>query len=91
MGEVKLGDVLLEVQGLRTYFFTEAGIVKAVDDISYYVKKGESVGLVGESGSGKTVSALSVMRIVPKPGRILQGSVKFEGEDLLLKSESEMR
>jgi oligopeptide/dipeptide ABC transporter ATP-binding protein len=91
MTEIKEGDVLLQVEGLTTYFFTEAGIVKAVEDVSYDVRKGESVGLVGESGSGKTVSALSVMRIVPKPGRILQGRVNYAGEDLLMKSEEEMR
>jgi oligopeptide/dipeptide ABC transporter ATP-binding protein len=85
------GESLLDVQGLKTYFFTEAGVVKAIDNMSYSVGAGESVGLVGESGSGKTVSALSVMRIVPTPGRILEGRIQFDGEDLLLKSEEEMR
>ncbi len=85
------GGDLLRVKGLKTYFFTEAGVVKAIDNVNFQVGKGESVGLVGESGSGKTVSALSVMRIVPKPGRILEGEIIFEGEDLLTKDEDEMR
>jgi len=82
---------ILEVLGLKTYFFTEAGVVKAVDGISFNLKKGESLGLVGESGSGKTVTALSVLRIVPKPGRTIEGSIKFNGEDLLAKKEKEMQ
>jgi peptide/nickel transport system ATP-binding protein len=82
---------LLDVSELRTYFFTEAGVVKAVDGISVNVDPGETIGLVGESGSGKSVTAQSALRIVPKPGRIVGGSIKFEGEDLLAKSEDEMR
>ena len=84
-------ETTLNIEGLKTYFFTEAGIVKAVDDISFNLKKGESLGLVGESGSGKTVTALSVLRIVPKPGRIIDGKVEFNGDDLLKKTEKEMR
>jgi peptide/nickel transport system ATP-binding protein len=84
-------EKLLEVSDLRTYFFTEAGVVKALDGISLEVYKGQAVGLVGESGSGKSVTAQSVLRIVPRPGRIVTGSVKFEGEELLSKSESDMR
>ena len=84
-------EILLEVKGLRTYFFTEAGVVKAVDGISFNVKKGESLGLVGESGSGKTVTALSVLRIVPKPGKIAEGTIMFKGENLMEKKEKEMR
>jgi len=82
---------LLDIQGLKTYFFTEAGVVKAVDGIDFHVGKDEAVGLVGESGSGKTVTGLSVLRIVPRPGRILAGTIRYEGEDLLSKSEEEMR
>jgi peptide/nickel transport system ATP-binding protein len=82
---------LLEVTDLRTYFFTEAGVVKAVDGISVSVEEGKTIGLVGESGSGKSVTAQSVLRIVPRPGRIVGGTIKFDGEDLLTKSESEMR
>ena len=65
---------LLEVTDLRTYFFTEAGVVKAVDGISLSVEEGKTVGLVGESGSGKSVTAQSVLRIVPRPGRIVDGT-----------------
>ena len=82
---------LLEVSDLRTYFFTEAGVVKAVDGISVSVEEGKTIGLVGESGSGKSVTAQSVLRIVPRPGRIVAGTVRFDGEDLLKKSENEMR
>lgn len=89
--EVETDKALLRIDGLRTYFFTEAGVVKAVDGISLSVVKGETLGLVGESGSGKSVTALSVLRIVPRPGRIVGGSVEFDGEDLLAKSEEEMR
>ncbi|NIR86707.1 ABC transporter ATP-binding protein [Candidatus Bathyarchaeota archaeon] len=84
-------EITLNIEGLKTYFFTEAGIVKAVDNISFNLKKGESLGLVGESGSGKTVTALSVLRIVPKPGKIIDGKVEFNGDDLLKKTEDEMR
>jgi oligopeptide/dipeptide ABC transporter ATP-binding protein len=84
-------ETLLDVKGLKTYFFTEAGVVKAVDGIDFLVGKDESVGLVGESGSGKTVTGLSVFRIVPPPGKIVAGSITFDGEDLLKKNEEEMR
>ena len=84
-------EPMLDIKGLKTYFFTEAGVVKAVDGIDFQVDNDESVGLVGESGSGKTVTGLSVFRIVPQPGRIVSGSISFEGEDLLKKSEVEMR
>jgi len=82
---------LLDVSNLRTYFYTEAGVVKAVDGISLDVGKSETVGLVGESGSGKSVTAQSILRIVPPPGRIVEGSIKFQGADILQKSEEEMR
>ncbi len=84
-------EKLLELSSLRTYFFTEAGVVKALDGISLEVNRGQTIGLVGESGSGKSVTAQSVLRIVPRPGRIVDGSIRFEGEDLLSKSESDMR
>ena len=82
---------LLSINGLKTYFFTEAGVVKAVDGISFNLKQGESLGLVGESGSGKTVTALSVLGTVPKPGKIIDGKIKFKGQSLMEKSEAEMR
>jgi peptide/nickel transport system ATP-binding protein len=91
MEKHKMSETLLKIEGLKTHFFTEAGIVKAVDSISFDVRKGESLGLVGESGSGKTVTALSVLRIVPKPGKIVEGKVEFKGENLLEKSEKEMQ
>jgi oligopeptide/dipeptide ABC transporter ATP-binding protein len=84
-------ETLLNIEGLKTHFFTEAGIVKAVDGISFNLKKGESLGLVGESGSGKTVTALSVLRIVPKPGKITDGKIEFNDENLLKKTEEEMQ
>ncbi len=84
-------ESILKIEGLKTYFYTEAGIVQAVDGISFDVRKGESLGLVGESGSGKTVTALSVLRIVPKPGKIVEGKIEFSGVDLLEKTEEEMR
>ena len=86
-----MNEKLLEISNLRTYFFTEAGVVKALDGMSLEVNKGQAVGLVGESGSGKSVTAQSVLRIVPRPGRIVDGSIKLEGEELLTKKEDEMR
>jgi peptide/nickel transport system ATP-binding protein len=91
MEKHEMTETLLKIEGLKTYFFTEAGIVKAVDGMSFDVRKGESLGLVGESGSGKTVTVLSVLRIVPKPGRIVEGKIEFKGENLLKKSEKEMQ
>lgn len=77
-------DVLLEVNNLRTSFFTTAGEVKAVDDVSYFVRRGEIVAIVGESGCGKSVSQMSVMQLVQTPpGKILGGEVLFEGKNLL--------
>jgi oligopeptide/dipeptide ABC transporter ATP-binding protein len=73
---------ILEVVGLKTYFFTRRGIVKAVDDVGFDLRKGEVLCLVGESGSGKTVSALSVIGLVDSPGRIMGGEVMLDGEDL---------
>ena len=83
---------VLEIKDLRTYFYTEDGEVRAVDGLRYDVKKGESVGLVGESACGKSVSALSIMRLIPyPPGIIVGGEVIFKGQDLLKVSEDEMR
>ncbi len=75
---------LLSVRDLRTYFYTDDGVVRAVDGVSYDVYPGEIVGLVGESGCGKTVSALSILRLIPQPpGKIVSGEIWFEGQDLL--------
>jgi oligopeptide transport system ATP-binding protein len=84
--------VLLEVKNLATQFNTESGIVKAVDGVSYEINEGETLALVGESGCGKSVSALSIMRLIPNPpGKITSGQIIFEGEDLLTISDSNMR
>ena len=84
--------VLLEIDDLRTQFFTSAGTVKAVDGISYTVDEGETVAIVGESGCGKSVSALSVLRLIPDPpGRIVGGNINFAGKNLLELSDSEIR
>ena len=85
-------EVVLEVKELQTYFYTQEGEVKAVDGLNYYVKRGESVGLVGESACGKSVSALSVLRLIPyPPGIIVGGQIIFQGQDLLQLTEEEMR
>lgn len=83
---------LLEVKNLRTYFETDDGVVKAVDDISFQLKRGETLGIVGESGSGKSVTNLSIIRLVPNPpGKIVSGQVIFNGNDLLLLSNDAIR
>jgi oligopeptide/dipeptide ABC transporter ATP-binding protein len=81
---------LLEVRGLKTHFFTEDGVVKAVDGVDLAVRQGEVLGLVGESGCGKSVTSFSILRLVGVPGRIMGGEILFEGEDLLRLSEAEM-
>jgi oligopeptide/dipeptide ABC transporter ATP-binding protein len=84
-------EPLLEVKNLKTHFFTDDGQVKAVDGVSYDIYEGETVGLVGESGCGKSVSALSLLRLIPNPpGKIVDGEIFFEGRDLLKLSEDEM-
>ena len=74
---------VLEVKNLKTYFFTDAGVVKAVDDVSFRVPKGKTVGLVGESGCGKSVTAMSIARLVSPPGRIVGGEVLLNGRNLI--------
>jgi oligopeptide transport system ATP-binding protein len=86
-----LAQLLLEVQDLKTQFFTPEGVVKAVDGVSFELHPGETLGIVGESGSGKSVTALSVMRLLQRPGRIVGGKVNFMGRDLTKVSEGEMR
>ena len=87
-----MSEKLLEVKNLRTYFYTEEGVVRAVDGVSWDLEEGETLGLVGESGCGKSVSALSILRLIPRPpGRIVEGEILFEGEDLLEVSDAEMR
>ncbi len=87
-----MADVLLSVRNLKTYFYTDEGVVKAVDGLSYELRKGETLGIVGESGCGKSVHALSVMRLIPQPpGKIVEGQILFEGANLLKLSEEAMR
>ncbi|MDI3480921.1 MAG: peptide/nickel transport system ATP-binding protein [Tepidanaerobacteraceae bacterium] len=87
-----MNDNLVEVRNLKTYFFTDDGIVPAVDGVDFCIKKGETLGIVGESGCGKSVTSLSLLRLVPNPpGKIVEGEVFFKGENLLKKTESEMR
>lgn len=86
-----MADNLLEVNNLKTYFFTRTGVIKAVDDVTFAMKPGETLGVVGESGSGKSVTALSVMRLIASPpGKIVGGEVIFNGEDIMDKSMDEL-
>lgn len=85
-------EKILEVRQLKTHFFTDEGVVKAVDGIDFTVHKGETLGIVGESGCGKSITSLSILRLIPNPpGKIVGGEILFKGEDLLKKSEEEMR
>ncbi len=89
---VDTSNVILEVEDLQTYFFNRDSVVKAVDGVSFYLRQGETLGIVGESGCGKTMTALSLLRLVPPPaGRIIGGEIRLNGEDLLQKSDDEMR
>ncbi len=81
---------LLEVKNLQTYFYTEDGVVKAVDGVDFYVNPGEVLGLVGESGCGKSVTSLSIMRLIDDPGKIIAGEIIFDGQNLLKLSDKEM-
>ncbi|MFD2043549.1 ABC transporter ATP-binding protein [Ornithinibacillus salinisoli] len=83
---------LLEVKNLHTHFFTKAGVVKAVDGVNFDIKPGETLGIVGESGSGKSITAMSILGLVPSPpGKIVDGEILFKGENLVHKSEKQMR
>ncbi|MGI8485866.1 MAG: ABC transporter ATP-binding protein [Thermomicrobiales bacterium] len=83
---------LLEVKNLQTQFFTQDGVVKAVDDVSFYLMPGETLGVVGESGSGKSITGLSIMRLIPSPpGKIVNGEVIFNGEDIIKLSDEQVR
>ncbi|MFN7008790.1 MAG: ABC transporter ATP-binding protein [Allorhizobium sp.] len=84
-------ETLLDIRGLKTHFHTFGGLVKAVDGVSFDVRKGEVIGLVGESGGGKSVIGFSILRLIDPPGRIEAGEILFAGEDLARKSEEEMR
>jgi len=92
MSMAKPDNIVLDVKNLQTVFFTNSGLFKAVDNLSFQVRRGETLAIVGESGCGKSVSALSVMRLVPDPpGRIVGGAVLLEGKDLLGLDDGEMR
>ncbi|MGH7742797.1 MAG: ATP-binding cassette domain-containing protein, partial [Candidatus Eiseniibacteriota bacterium] len=87
-----MSETLLEVQDLHTHFFTEEGVVRAVDGISFDVRAGETLAVVGESGSGKSVTSLSILRLIPSPpGRIVSGAIRFRGRDLLELNTEAMR
>ena len=87
-----MAERLLEVKGLKTHFFTDEGVVRAVDGVDFYINKGETLGVVGESGCGKSVTALSIMRLIPTPpGRIVSGSITYDGKNLLDLSPAQMR
>ena len=88
--QARPGDVVLDIKGLRTHFFTNDGIVKAVDGIDLQVRAGETLGLVGESGCGKSITSLSIMRLLAKPGRTVAGRIDFAGHDLLDLSDKQM-
>ena len=84
-------DVILKIQDLQTHFFTRTGVVKAVDGINFELRQGETLGIVGESGSGKSMTAWSILGMVPHPGKIVGGSIEYLGENLLEKSKGELR
>ena len=85
-----MAEPLLEVKNLHTYFKTRNGTVKAVNDVSYTIERGRTLGIVGESGSGKSVSAMSILRLLDANGYIAGGTVRFEGRDLATLSTQEM-
>ncbi len=82
---------LLDVRNLKTFFFTSSGLIKAVRGVDFTIEEGETLALVGESGCGKSMTALSLLRLVPPPGRIVEGEIFFDGKDLLHIPEEEMR
>jgi ABC-type dipeptide/oligopeptide/nickel transport system ATPase component len=82
---------ILDVRNLKTYFFTDEGVVKAVDDVSFTIGRGGTMGLVGESGSGKSVTALSITRLIAHPGRVVDGEIFLNGENILALDEAGMR
>jgi len=86
-----MSEPLIEIRGLKTFFHTDDGTVRAVEDVDLILNKGEVLGLVGESGCGKSTLALSIMRLIQRPGEILEGEIVFQGKDLLKLSDGEMR
>jgi ABC-type dipeptide/oligopeptide/nickel transport system ATPase component len=90
VAEEKKVQPLLEIHNLKTYFYTEDGVVRAVDGVDFNVYPGEVLGIVGESGCGKSVTSLSIMRLISQPGKIVEGEILYEGKDLLKLSDTEM-
>jgi len=86
-----VGEVILDIRGLKVYYYTREGVVKAVDNVDFVMEKGETVGLVGESGSGKSTLGFSILKLVPPPGKIVDGKIIFDGIDLTKLDEKEMR
>ena len=87
-----MAERLLDVKNLKTYFFTDEGVVRAVDGVDLYIEKGETLGVVGESGCGKSVTALSIMKLIPQPpGRIVEGEINYNGTDLVTLPANKMR
>ena len=86
-----LASTLLQVEDLHTQFFTSRGVVHAVDGVSFHVDAGETLGVVGESGCGKTMTALSILRLIPEPGRITSGRILFRGRDVTKMTDEEIR
>ncbi|MCX8110609.1 MAG: ABC transporter ATP-binding protein [Syntrophorhabdaceae bacterium] len=87
---LKVDKITIKVSKLHTEISTDSGIIKAVDDVSFHIEKGKVFGLIGESGSGKTMTAMSILRLVPPPGRIVMGEIDFEGKNLLNLTKKEM-
>jgi len=87
----KSGDLLLEIKGLKTHFDTRDGVVKAVDEVSLSIHRGEVLGLVCESGCGKSVTSFSIMRLIPHPGKVVSGQILFDGQDILELNDNELR
>jgi oligopeptide/dipeptide ABC transporter ATP-binding protein len=92
MNDVDNNDILLDIKDLRTYFYTDAGIVKAVDGVSFDLKKGETLGIVGETGSGKSITALTILGLIPiPPGKVVSGNIIFDGQDLLKLNQKQLQ
>lgn len=86
-----MSENILDVNNLKTSFFVDGSEIKAVDGVTFNVPKGKTLGIVGESGSGKSISALSILKLVEDPGRIVDGSISFKGEELTTAKEARMR
>src|SRR5262249_49892746 len=91
-GAHTMAERLLDVKNLKTYFFTDEGVVRAVDGVDLFIEKGETLGVVGESGCGKSVTALSIMKLIPQPpGKIVEGEISYNGQNLVNMPPNQMR